>query len=85
MGTKKINEDENGTPNKGHRFGILLQLGNYYFADAIRTNEEGRIEFYCEHATHNRLGMTTPGGLLVDYNPSMTLNDFKKLPGQWRS
>jgi hypothetical protein len=83
MGSKKFNEEEGGTPNKGHRFGILLQLGSYYFADAVRTNEAGQIEFYCEHATNNRLGVTTPSGLLVDYSPVMTLSDFKKLPGQW--
>lgn len=82
MSYKKIEDDEHDMPNKGHRFGVLFLDDNYYFADAIRTNEAGQIEFYCVHKTHNRYGILTPQGLVVDYNPAITLEDFKKLPGQ---
>jgi hypothetical protein len=82
MAYKKIEEDEQGTPNKGHKFGVLFPNDNYYFADAVRTNEAGQTEFYCVHKTHSRYGKITPLGLVVDYHPSMSLEDFKKLPGQ---
>ena len=82
MAYKKIEEDEQGTPNKGHKFGVLFPVDNYYFADAVRINESGLIEFYCAHKTHNRYGVATPFGLVVDYNPKISLEDFKKLPGQ---
>ncbi len=83
MPFKKIEDDENGTPNKGHRFGVLFPVDNYYFADAVRTNEAGQIEFFCVHKTHRRYGVATANGLVVDYKPTITLEDFKKLPGQF--
>jgi hypothetical protein len=82
MTYKKIEEYEHGTPNKGHRFGVLFPDDNYYFADAVRTNAEGQIEFFCVHKTHSRYGKITQQGLIVDYYPTITLEDFKKLPGQ---
>jgi hypothetical protein len=82
MAYKKIEEDEKGTPNKGHKFGVLFPVDNYYFADAVRVNDLGQVEFFCVHKTHSRYGVATANGLVVDYHPSMSLEDFKKLPGQ---
>ena len=82
MANKEIQEDEQGSLNKGHRFGVLFPDNNYYFADALRKNESGEIEFFCIHKTHSRYGISTAHGLIVDYNPVLTLEDFKTLPGQ---
>jgi len=78
---KNIEEDQNRA-NKGHKFGFALPLDSYYFADAIRVNDQGQIEFYCVHPTHCRYGKMVGKGLVIDYSPQLTLEQFKELPGQ---
>ena len=75
-------EEEGGKPNKGHKFGFALPLDSYYFADAIRVNDEGQIEFFCVHPTHCRYGKMIGKGLVIDYSPTMTIDQFKQLSGQ---
>ena len=75
-------DDVESPPNGGHRFGLQLGYDSYYWADAIRLNEYGLIEWYCVYPNHCRHGRNTDHGIILDYTPKMTLEQFRALPGQ---
>lgn len=68
-------------PNGGHRFGVELGYNEYYWADAVRINEYGLMEWFCKYPNHDRYCKQTSDGVVMDYTPNITLEEFKKLPG----
>ncbi len=74
--------DADSPPNGGHRYGLNLGYDSYYWADAVRCNEYGLLEWFCVYPNHSRYGRMTERGIILDYKPVMTLEEFRKLPGQ---
>lgn len=71
---------EDKPPNGGHHYGIEFP-DNYYYADAVRINEFGALEWYCVYDDHCQKGLCTADGIVLDFEPDMTLEEFQKLNG----
>ena len=74
-------DDIGDPPNGGHRFGLSIGCDEYYWADAIRVNEFGNIEWYCQYPNHDRYGRMTQAGSVQDYRPRISLGQFRELSG----
>lgn len=76
-GEKRPEDQLQAKPNGGHKYGVHAGYDTYYWADAIRYDKYGCMEWYCVYPDHNRLGRKLENGaILLDYNPDETLEQF---------
>ncbi len=74
---------DDSRPNGGFPHGIQFPTSEmYYGADAVRRNSYGLLEWYTVFPAYNRIGRQCEDGIvLFDFNPGISLEQFKALSG----
>ena len=74
---------DDSKPNGGYKYGIQFPAAEHYYgADAVRRTYAGLLEWYTVFPTYNRIGRQCEDGtILFDFNPGLSLEQFKALDG----
>lgn len=72
--------DDSQPLNGGHRYAVKSAEGLYCWADAVRVDPvSGNPEWYCKRDGYSEYSRKIAWGILVDFKPEMSLEEFEKV------